>query len=310
MNNIKIILLCNNPVAVPGIREFLFHGNIAAVCIPEKNKEMQHILNMLLKDTGVPLLLLSKKDYRIQLADAIEQYKPDIGVIMTFPYVLPAEIITMPAKGFVNFHYGLLPACRGPQPILWHLLNNDTEAGVTLHQLDAGIDTGPVINQEKIPIAQNDTYGTLQTKLAYLAAKLSANFLKILSYGTIIPSAPQDESKAAYYNMPGAKELTIDWKMMSAEKIIRLVNACNPWNKGAGTSINNWVIGITEAEISEAGSEEKLPGTIIFCDKANGLTVQTSDNKKLIINIIYTNEGFFSGWKLGEFGVSAGMMFT
>ncbi len=310
MNNIKIILLCNNPVAVPGIREFLFHGNITAVCIPEKNKEMQHILNMLLKDTGVPLLLLSKKDYRIQLAVAIEQYKPDIGVIMTFPYVLPAEIITMPAKGFVNFHYGLLPACRGPQPILWHLLNNDTEAGVTLHQLDAGIDTGPVITQEKIPIAQNDTYGTLQTKLAYLAAKLSANFLKILSYGTIIPSAPQDESKAAYYNMPGAKELTIDWKMMSAEKIIRLVNACNPWNKGAGTSINNWVIGITEAEISEAGSEEKLPGTIIFCDKANGLTVQTSDNKKLIINIIYTNEGFFSGWKLGEFGVSAGMMFT
>ncbi len=310
MNNIKIILLCNNPVAVPGIREFLFHGNITAVCIPEKNKEMQHILNMLLKDTGVPLLLLSKKDYRIQLAVAIEQYKPDIGVIMTFPYVLPAEIITMPAKGFVNFHYGLLPACRGPQPILWHLLNNDTEAGVTLHQLDAGIDTGPVITQEKISIAQNDTYGTLQTKLAYLAAKLSANFLKILSYGTIIPSAPQDESKAAYYNMPGAKELTIDWKMMSAEKIIRLVNACNPWNKGAGTSINNWVIGITEAEISEAGSEEKLPGTIIFCNKANGLTVQTSDNKKLIINIIYTNEGFFSGWKLGEFGVSAGMMFT
>lgn len=310
MNNIKIILLCNNPVAVPGIREFLFHGNITAVCIPEKNKEMQHILNMLLKDTGVPLLLLSKKDYRIQLAVAIEQYKPDIGVIMTFPYVLPAEIITMPAKGFVNFHYGLLPACRGPQPILWHLLNNDTEAGVTLHQLDAGIDTGPVITQEKISIAQNDTYGTLQTKLAYLAAKLSANFLKILSYGTIIPSAPQDESKAAYYNMPGAKELTIDWKMMSAAKIIRLVNACNPWNKGAGTSINNWVIGITEAEISEAGSEEKLPGTIIFCDKANGLTVQTSDNKKLIINIIYTNEGFFSGWKLGEFGVSAGMMFT
>ena len=310
MNNIKIILLCNNPVAVPGIREFLFHGNITAVCIPEKNKEMQHILNMLLKDTGVSLLLLSKKEYRIQLADAIEQYKPDIGVIMTFPYVLPAEIITMPAKGFVNFHYGLLPACRGPQPILWHLLNNDTEAGVTLHQLDVGIDTGPVITQEKISIAQNDTYGTLQTKLAYLAAKLAVNFLKILSYGTIIPSAPQDESKAAYYNMPGAKELTIDWKMMSAEKIIRLVNACNPWNKGAGTSINNWVIGITEAEISEAGSEEKLPGTIIFCDKANGLTVQTSDNKKLIINIIYTNEGFFSGWKLGEFGVSAGMMFT
>lgn len=310
MNNTKAILLCNNPVAVPGIREFLFHGCIVAVCIPEKNTEMQHILNTLLADTGVPLLLLSKKEYKTQLHSIIEQHKPDIGLIMTFPFILPAEIISLPAKGFVNFHYGLLPYCRGPQPILWHLLNNDPEAGVTLHQVDTGIDTGPVIMQEKIQIAENDTYGTLQTKLAYLAAKMATNFLKILSYGTIIPSAAQDESKAAYFNMPGAKELTIDWKTMSAEKIIRLVNACNPWNKGAGTSINNWFIGITEAEIAGPGGEEKQPGTILFCDKANRLAVQTVDNKKIIINIIYTNEGFFSGWRLGEFGVQAEMMFT
>lgn len=303
-------MLCNNPVAVPALREFLFHGTIAAICIPEKNGEMLHILNSLLKESEVPLFLLSKKDYKTQLSNVIEQYKPDIGLIMTFPYILPEEIIGMPRKGFVNFHYGLLPECRGPQPILWHLLNNDSEAGVTLHQLDTGIDTGPVIMQEKIPIAQYDTYGTLQTKLAYLAAKLAVNFLKIISYGTITPSNPQDNSRAAYYKMPGAKELTISWKEMSSEKIIRTINACNPWNKGAGTSINNWFIGITEAEDAGISSEDKQPGTILFCDKTNGLVVQTTDNKKIIIRIIYTNEGFFSGWKLSDFGIKAGMMFV
>lgn len=310
MGNIKAILLCNNPIAIPGIREFLFQGVIAAICIPEKNREMQHILNALLAETGVPLFLLSKKEYKTQLHDIIEQFKPDVGLIMTFPFILPEEIINQPKKGFVNFHYGLLPYCRGPQPILWHLLNNDSEAGVSLHQLDTGIDTGPIIMQEKIQIAPNDTYGTLQTKLAYLAAKQAVNFLKILSYGTIIPSSPQDESKAAYYNMPAAKNLTINWEEMSAEKIVRLVNACNPWNKGAGTSINNWFIGITEAEVAGNCNEEGQPGTILFCDKTNGLIAQTSDNKKLIINIIYTNEGFFSGWRLGEFGIQPGMMFT
>lgn len=310
MGNIKAILLCNNPIAIPGIREFLFHGNIEAICIPEKNREMQHILNALLAETGVPLFLLSKKEYKTQLQDIIEQFRPDVGLIMTFPFILPEEIINQPKKGFVNFHYGLLPYCRGPQPILWHLLNNDPEAGVTLHQLDTGIDTGPIIMQEKIQIAQNDTYGTLQTKLAYLAAKQAVNFLKILSYGTIIPSSPQDELTAAYYKMPAAKNLTINWKEMSAEKIVRLINACNPWNKGAGTSINNWFIGITEAEVAGNCNEEGQPGTILFCDQTNGLIAQTSDNKKLIINIIYTNEGFFSGWRLVEFGIQPGMMFT
>jgi len=311
MNEIKALILCNNPVAIPGIKEFLFYGKVAAMATTQRNKEMQHILQDIMKDTGVPLLLLNKKEYKTQLSEAIIKYEVNVGLMMTFPFMITPDILQLPPKGFINFHYGLLPQCRGPQPILRHLLNNDAEAGVTIHKVDEGIDTGPVIMQEKIPIEDNDTYGTLQSKLAFLAAKQAANLLKILSYGSKIPALQQDETKANYYEMPTAAELTINWNEMTAQKIIRLVNACNPWNKGAGTTINNWFLGITEAEmIDGAETTETAPGMIVACNNEEGLVVKTMDNKKIKINIVYTNEGFFSGSRLTDFGIKKDMKFT
>ncbi len=310
MNAVKALILCNNPIAILGIKEFLFYGKVGAIGIPKRNKEMAEILGQLLAETGIPLLLLDKKVYKKQLAEAIEVYKITVGLMMTFPFVITNEILAMPAKGFINFHYGLLPQCRGPHPILWHLINNDKEAGVTVHKVDAGIDTGDIILQEKIPVDITDTYGTMQGKLAYLAAKLAANLLKILSYGSIIPSIKQDETKAKYYEMAKASDLTINWAEMNAEKIIRLVNACNPWNKGAGATIKNWFIGITEAEMAgDCDDTNQKPGTIIACNKAEGLLVKTIDNKKLMITIVYLQEGFFSGWKLAGFGIAKGDCF-
>lgn len=310
MNDIKALVLCNNPIAIPGLREFLFYGKIAVVAIPARNKEMQYILQEMLVEANVPLILLDKKTYLVQLDKAIHTYKPDIGIMMTFPYIITPPILSLPGKGFLNFHYGLLPQCRGPHPILSHLLNNDADAGITIHKVDEGIDTGPVVLQEKMPIADEDTYGTLQSKLAYLGAKMAANLLRILSYGSFIPAVEQDVSKAAYYEKPGVKELTINWQTMTAKQIVRLVNAANPWNKGAGTSINNWGIGITEAEIAgPMENDHSSPGTILHCDKHNGLVVSTKDNHQLRINIVYTNEGFFSGWKMAVFQVKIGDIF-
>ena len=310
MNGVKALILCNNPIAIPGIKEFLFYGKVAAIATTQRNKEMQHILQQLMKDTGVPLLLLTKKEYKTQLTNAIKEHAATVGLLMTFPFIIPNDILQLPPQGFINFHYGLLPACRGPQPILWHLLNNDKEAGVTVHKVDEGIDTGPVIMQEKIPIEDNDTYGTLQSRLAYLAAKQAANLLKILSFGTIIPTTPQNEESAAYYEMPNAGQLTINWNEMTAAQIVRLANACNPWNKGAGTFINDWFIGITEAVIAGDAENTEEAGTIIEANDEKGLVVKTADNKLLRINIIYTSEGFFSGSRLSHFGVKPGMKFS
>lgn len=310
MSDLKAIILCNNPIALPGIKEFLFYGNVGALVTTQQNQEMQALLTQLAAGTGVPVLLMDKKNYAAELKKAIEQHNITIGLIMTFPYILPKSIIALPEKGFINFHYGLLPQCRGPQPILWHILNNDPEGGITLHRLDDGIDTGPIVLQEKLPIGPTDTYGMVQSKLAHLGAKSAATLLKILSFGSFIPAAPQDETKAAYYKNPTAKDLTINWQTMDSQQIIRTVNACNPWNKAAGSSINNWIFGITEVEISNivANGTEKS-GTIVAVDKANGLLVKTKDDKALKINIVYLQEGFISGWRLAEFGIKIGDCF-
>ncbi len=310
MNDIKALILCNNPIAIPGIKEFLFFEKVVAIGIPKRNKEMQSILEPMLKEVAVPLLLLDKKEYKNQLSKAIDEHKPNVVLMMTFPFIIPIEILSKPERGFINFHYGLLPQCQGPQPILWHMLNNDVEAGVTLHKVDEGIDTGDIIMQEKITIDENDTYGILQAKLAFLGAKQAASLFKILSYGSIIPSTKQDLSKAKYYKMPTAKDLTINWSTMPASKIIRLVNTCNPWNKGAGSLINDWQIGITEVEIvGDIYHDERIAGSIMAFDKENGLIVKTIDNKKLRINIFYTNEGFFSVSKMASFGIKEGDSF-
>jgi methionyl-tRNA formyltransferase len=310
-NEIKALILCNNPVSIPGIREFLFYGKVGAIAVTRRNKEMQQIIRGMIQGTEAELIIVTKDDYKGKLIDTIKSKNLNVGLMMTFPFMLSEEIWKLPAKGFINFHYGLLPQCRGPQPILWHLLNNDHEAGVTLHKVDGGIDTGEIVMQEKTPIAETDTYGALQARLGYLAAKPAANLLKILSFGSFVPSSPQDESKANYYEMPGVKDLTINWEEMDAKKIVRLINACNPWNKGAGTTINDWFIGVTEAEIAgDAAKDEVTAGTILACDKEQGLLVKTSDGKKLKINIIYLQEGFYSGYRLSSFGISTGMKFN
>lgn len=308
---VKALILCNNPISIGGIREFLFYGKVGAIAVTRRNKEMQQIIGSMIKGTDVELVIVTKHDYKEKLLSVIKDKGINVGLMMTFPFILTEEIWKLPEKGFINFHYGLLPQCRGPQPVLWHMLNNDVEAGVTLHKVDGGIDTGEIVMQEKLVIDENDTYGSLQSKLGYLAAKPAANLLKILSFGSFVPSTPQDESKANYYEMPGAKELTIDWQQMPAKQIVRLVNACNPWNKGAGTLINNWFIGIAEAEIDgEATAGDETAGTIIACEKEKGLLVKTCDQKILKINIVYLQEGFYSGHRLSSFAISPGMKFS
>ncbi len=310
MQDLKAIILCNNPLALPGIKEFLFYGKVGALVTTKANGEMQFLLQQLAEGTGVPVLQVDKKDYLHELSKAIKAYNITVGLVMTFPFILPKNIIELPEKGFINFHYGLLPQCRGPQPILWHILNGDAEGGITLHRMDDGIDTGPIILQEKLPIGPADTYGILQSKLAHLGAKSAATLLKILSFGSIIPSTAQDETKAKYYKNPTGENLTIRFKTMDSYQIMRIINACNPWNKAAGANLNNWVFGITEAEISNINADEALtPGTTAAVNKDQGLLVKTNDGKLLKVNIVYLQEGFFSGARLADFGIKPGDCF-
>ena len=164
--------------------------------------------------------------------------------------------------------------------------------------------------EDRIPIEPDDTYGILQTKLAYLGAKLTVALLKTLGFGSSIPSRKQDETKAVYHKRPSLKDVLINWEEMDALTIKALVNACNPWNKGAGTRIHNSMIGLLEVEISgEETTGNITPGTIVSLN-SGGLLIATKDNKLLKARIIYVPEGFISGERLGYFGIKQGDRFV
>ena len=121
-NEVKAIILCNNPIAMPAVKEFLFYNKVAAIVIPRKNAEMKDLLTVLIEGTGAKLITVDRKTALPHITAAIQEYAVTVGLVMTFPYILPPELISLPVKGFINFHYGLLPQCRGPHPIFWHIL--------------------------------------------------------------------------------------------------------------------------------------------------------------------------------------------
>ena len=191
----------------------------------------------------------------------------------------------------------------------WTRKNRETRAGVTIHKLDDGLDTGDIVLTEMIRLEKSDTYGLLTAKLAKTAASMITVILKLVDFDVVIPSKPQDESKAVYYKKQGAKDVSIDWHNMDADCIIALINAGNPWNKGAVSKLNGKIIRLLEGEKSIDVARTGSPaGTIISLD-GSGLSVSTNDGQVIRVRIVFTDEGFFSADRLSHLGVQPGARF-
>lgn len=309
LSEVKIILLCNNRLAIPAMQELCFFRQLAAVIIPSSNKEFSADVKQLLAGTDIPILLCSRKTLEKQVLDAAKETNALAGFVMTFPYLISANIYGALPRGFFNFHYGPLPGYRGPEPVFAQLKNRESFAAITVHIINEKIDAGPIVAEERIKIDSFDTYGMLQTKLAFLCAKISANLIKALQFSSTIPSRPQDESKARYEQRPGLNDVLIHWQEMEAEEIRSLINACNPWNKGAITLIKDFQVRITEAEVlDEEINENLMPGTIVSLN-SKGLLIATKDRKVLKATIVYCPEGFISGQRLVFLGIKEGDCF-
>jgi len=309
MNDIKIILLCSTRFALPALRELVFFNMLAAVAVPRTCDELIENLDFVLTGTNIPVIELDKESYAERLKEAMEENEVNLGLVMTFPYKIPSSIYHLPSKGFYNFHPGPLPQYRGPDPVFWQLNNKEKQAGVTVHKLDEGFDTGPLVMSEMIKIDPSDTYGLLTTKLAYLAAKLTGTLIKLLSLDLSITSKPQDQTKARYFKKQEAADIVINWQTMNANSITALINACNPWNKGAVTKLNNMVIRILEAStIDWPQVQEQASGTIVALDDT-GLVVIAIKNQAILVKMIYTEEGFLHAKRLKQLGVKPGSRF-
>jgi methionyl-tRNA formyltransferase len=310
MSDPRVILLCSSRFAIPALQELAFFNQLAVVAIPGHCKEMIEHVKSALPGTGIPILELDKAVFTDQLKEAIDKYKVTTGLVMTFSYILPASVFALPVKGFFNIHPGPLPRYRGADPIFQQLKNKEKKAGVTIHKLDEGLDTGPVVINEMIPVDPADTYGILTSKLSFTAARLVRTLTKLLSFDVAIPSRSQDESKATYFKRQSAKDVIIDWMTMDADSIIALIHACNPWNKGALTRINQKIIRLLEAEKLSGydPASSTIAGTVMGIDE-KGMIISTTGHEAIRVAIIYIDEGFLLASSLGKLGVMTGHCF-
>ena len=304
----RIAVLCNDRMAMPALQQLLQQRLLVAAGCSDRTSETTTLIAQLVRASGTPFQFFSKKDLEPTLIAWLHQHQPDVVLVKTFPWKIPEAALHFPKHGFINFHYAPLPGWRGSNPLFWMIRNGIRFGGVTVHKMDPGFDTGPVLLKEQVSVTPETTFGMLTAQLAYTGLSLTATLLNGLAAGSLKPE-PQDESLAKSYGRPKPEDLFVDWKTQSRQSVRALVNACNPWNKGAGVRFRGWTFGLTSVSLSDHPVPEVTqPGTILALDETNGMLIACADGKAVRADIVYCEEGFFPGYRLAMFGLKTGDM--
>jgi methionyl-tRNA formyltransferase len=302
----RIAILCNDRLALPALNQLAQSGLLAAVGVTDRSNETQMLVKQMCAQGKIPVQEFAKNSFNADLGAWLMQHQPDVVLVKTFPWRIPAECLPVPKHGFINFHYAPLPEWRGSNPLFWMIRNRASTAGVSVHKMTEELDKGDLLFSQQLSLSPETTFGMLCTQLAYAGLELNGKLLQGLMTNTLKPQ-PQDHSKAKWYGRPKPADLFIDWNTMPMVDIRALVKACNPWNKGAGTKGNGWTFGITDVSLSPVKAPDgTLPGTILEMDDSKGLVIACCDNKTIRVDVIYCEEGFYPGHRLALFGFRKG----
>jgi len=193
-------------------------------------------------------------------AARIAATEPETIIVAAFGLILPQSVLELAPLGAINIHASLLPRWRGAAPIQRAIMAGDTETGITIMQMDSGVDTGPILMQRAIPIASDDDAGALHDKLAALGAEMIVDALAALRVGALAPT-PQPESGVCYAHKLGKPDFILDWSR-SAQALARQVRALRP-APGANSTLGGEPIKIWDAHaIDGVGT----PGRVIAAD--------------------------------------------
>jgi len=194
----------------------------------------------------------------------------DVMVVVAYGLILPKAVLDMPRLGCINVHGSLLPRWRGAAPIQRSLWAGDADTGVTIMQMDVGLDTGDMLYKLSCPITDEDTSATLYDKLAELGPKGLIDTLQQLADNRVQPEV-QDEALVTYAEKLTKEEARLDWSL-SAAQLERCIRAFNPWPM-SWLEIDGQPVKVWQASVI-AGPVNAAPGTIIEANK-QGIQVAT-----------------------------------
>jgi methionyl-tRNA formyltransferase len=217
-----------------------------------------------------------------EFLEVLRTLAPDVIVVAAYGQILPREILSLPRYGCLNIHASLLPLYRGAAPINWAIVRGETRTGITIMQMDEGMDTGAILLQEGIPIEPQDTAGKLTDKLSVLGARLIITALQGVESGTLTAIA-QDGSRATHAPLLKKEDGLIDWKLPAME-IHNRIRGLSPW-PGAYGFLDGKIVKIIASE-AVAGSGE--PGSLYEQDKK---TLDTGTGSGMLRILVIQPEG-------------------
>lgn len=195
----------------------------------------------------------------------IMKAKPDVMVVVAYGQILPASLINAPPLGTLNVHASLLPRHRGPAPIEWSILSGDRETGVTIMQMDAGVDTGPILAQQRVAVAPDTGAGPLEGQLAAIGGRLMVRTLADLAGGRITP-APQPVQGATHAPRLRSEDGKLDPATMSGQEIDRRVRALSErlgcWIRLKGAEVKV-IRGHLDGDVGEGLPVSTVEGTYV-----------------------------------------------
>lgn len=294
----RIIFMGSPELAVPSFQAVLETGRVVGVVTqPPKSSGRGQKL------TPSPVSREAQKaDIKVltpatlrspETVETIRQLEPDIIVVVAYGKILPPDVLHIPEMGCVNIHASILPRLRGAAPIQWAIARGDTETGVTLMQMDEGMDTGPILLQSRTKIGSKETAGALGTRLAQMGAGLLSKGLPLIARGEITPFE-QDESQATYAPLLTKKDGLMDWTL-EARELANRVRGFSPW-PGTYTTIGGRRLIITMAQ-AEEGEGGHSPGAVMSAGP-DGIQIACGDG---ILKVLAVKPEGKREMEVGEF---------
>lgn len=281
------IIFCGTPeFSVSSLQALMNspHAVLAVYTPPDRpagrgQKLMPSPVKALALKNGLPILQpKTLRDSEVQ--KTLGDFKPDVMVVVAYGLILPPEVLVIPRLGCVNVHASLLPRWRGAAPIQRAILAGDSMTGVTIMQMDKGLDTGDMLLKRPCEILPKDTSETLHDRLSALGARALTEALSLMEKSALIPEK-QNEADACYAEKIHKQEAKINWKG-SSQKIYNTIRAFNPWPV-AFTDFKGQALRIWLAEIRNEKADAE-PGTLLSADKL-GLEIATSDGILRVLEV-------------------------
>ena len=259
------IVFFGTPVfAVPSLQALLHRGFSVVGVVTQPDKAQGRSRSELIpppvkvaaRAAGIPVLQPVRPVGDVFTA-SLRRLEPELGIVVAYGHILRPEVLSLPPRGMINVHASLLPRHRGAAPIQQAILAGDTETGITIIQMEEGLDSGPILHRVPTLIGPDETAGSLATRLADLGAEALVEALSLCSGGLVRPQ-PQDHSLATYAPKLGREVARLTWEQ-DATVLVRQIRAFDP-APGAWANLDSGTLKLFGATETEGSGE---PGTVL-----------------------------------------------